>query len=465
MGIQAVGLGLGTLCAQSQYADIVVGHDYRAYSQAIKYALICGLMASGMHVHDIGLALSPTAYFMQDTLTHTTGRKCAVAMVTASHNENGWTGLKMGTAFPLTFGPDEMDTLKTIVLTNTSRTKDGGKMSYHTNSAEAYKTNLATRPLITRPLKAVVACGNGTASAFAPDILTRLGIDVIPLHCTLDYQFPHHNPNPEDMKMLDALGKTVRAEKADIGFAFDGDGDRCGFVDENGIEIFADKIGVILARELAKQHKNPHFIADVKSTGLFASDPELIKTGATTEYWKTGHSHMKRRVFESNALAGFEKSGHFFFAPPLGRGVDDGILTAITICDILEHNPKKSIAEFYAALPITFSSPTMSPYCSDNIKYRIVENIAEHIENMKKSNTTILGQKITNITRVNGIRIQIEDGSWGLIRASSNKPGLVVVTESSTSKTQMHNMFYALDDILKQYPEIGEYDQKLTSRA
>src|SRR5436190_591397 len=176
-----------------------------------------------------------------------------------------------------------------------------------------YIADLTNRPKLKRKLKVVVACGNGTAGAFAPQVMEKIGCEVIPLDTELDYTFPKYNPNPEDLKMLHAIRDAVLQHKADVGLGFDGDGDRCGVVDNTGEEIFADKVGVMLARDMSALHKDAQFVVDVKSTGLFLTDPVLQKQGATTLYWKTGHSYMKRRTHELGALAGFEKSGHFFF--------------------------------------------------------------------------------------------------------------------------------------------------------
>ena len=202
-----------------------------------------------------------------------------------------------------------------------------------------YIADLTDRPKFARPIKAVVACGNGTAGAFAPDVLAALGVDVVPLDTELDWTFPRYNPNPEDLAMLHAIADAVRESGADIGLGFDGDGDRCGVIDETGAEIFADKVGVLLARDMSARHPAPTFVVDVKSTGLYATDPVLAANGATTDYWKTGHSYIKRRVRELDALAGFEKSGHYFLNPPIGRGYDDGLLSAIAILDLLDRNP------------------------------------------------------------------------------------------------------------------------------
>jgi phosphomannomutase/phosphoglucomutase len=212
-------------------------------------------------------------------------------------------------------------------------------------------------------LKVVAACGNGTAGAFAPETLERIGCEVIPLDVELDHTFRVTIPIPEDMEMLHAIRDKVMETGADVGFGFDGDGDRCGVVDDEGNEIFADKVGVMLARDISAQHENAKFVVDVKSTGLFMTDPVLQANGAVTDYWKTGHSYIKRRVAELGAIAGFEKSGHFFFNPPIGRGYDDGLTTAIAVCRMLDRNPGKSMADLYRALPLTYGSPTMSPHC------------------------------------------------------------------------------------------------------
>src|SRR5215475_2019800 len=301
MGLNAIGLGLATLAGQrGRRKRFVVGHDYRAYSSAVKQALMTGLMAGGAEVHDIGLAMSPMAYFAQFALDVE-----GVAMVTASHNDNGWTGIKMGFDRPLTFGPEEMTALKQLVLAGAGATAAGGGYVFVPDIGQRYMAALTERPRLGRKLKVVAACGNGTAGAFAPKVLEVIGCEVVPLDCDLDYTFPKYNPNPEDMKMLHAVCDEVRRTKADVGLAFDGDGDRCGVVDNEGEEIFADKVGVMLARDMAALHPGATFVVDVKSTGLFATDPELKKNGAKADYWKTGHSYMKRRVNEIGALAGF----------------------------------------------------------------------------------------------------------------------------------------------------------------
>jgi len=457
IGVQALGLGMATLFHElGVRPDIVVGHDFRGYSMSVKAALTSGLMAGGMRVHDVGLALSPMAYFAQFELD------CpCVAMVTASHNDNGWTGVKMGAARPLTFGPDEMGRLKEIVLEGKSKTREGGSFTFIPGFADRYMADLTNRPKLKRKLKVIAACGNGTAGAFAPKVLEAIGCEVVPLDTELDHTFPKYNPNPEDLTMLHAVRDAVLAHKADVGLAFDGDGDRCGVVDDSGEEIFADKVGVMLARDMSAGGKGGQFIVDVKSTGLFLTDPVLKANGVKVDFWKTGHSYIKRRSAELKAVAGFEKSGHFFFGAPFGRGYDDGLLSAIAVCEMLDRNPDKKMSELRLALPRTWQSPTMSPHCDDEKKYGVVDQIVKHFEAAKTTNEMVAGQNIRDLVTVNGVRVTVEDGTWGLVRASSNKPELVVVVESPASEARMKDMFNALDAVIRTHPEVGEYNQKI----
>jgi phosphomannomutase / phosphoglucomutase len=455
-GVYSVGLGLGTMLQERGGSPrIVTGYDYRSYSEAIQRALNSGLEGAGCEVHDIGLALTPMAYFAQYALDVP-----AVAMVTASHNENGWTGIKMGFERPFTFAPEEMTALKTLVLGKGGRASKGGLIKRIPGIKERYIADLLQGRKLDRRLKLVIACGNGTAGAFAPEVFSRIGCDIVPLHCDLDYSFPNHNPNPEDLAMLKSLSEAVVASGADAGLAFDGDGDRCGTVDNEGKVIFADKIGVLLARRFSEVRRGAKFVVDVKSTGLFETDPVLKKQEAKTEYWKTGHSYMKRQTAEIGAVAGFEKSGHYFFQPPYGRGYDDGLLSGIVICEMLASSGK-SMADLYRDLPRSWTSPTMSPHCADDEKYAVVQTVSGHIRSLQQNELTFAGKRISQLNMVNGIRLTLEDGSWGLLRASSNKPELVIVCESPASEEGMREVFGAIDELLRGFPEVGAFNQRI----
>ncbi len=456
-GIQALGKGLGTLIHELGVAPkIVTAHDFRSYSLSVKQALQVGLMDAGIEVHDIGLALSPTAYFAQFDLDIP-----CVAMVTASHNSNGWTGVKMGAERPLTFGPDEMSRLKEIVLGGRAQSRAGGGYVREAGVSKRYIEDVADAVQLTRPLRVVAACGNGTAGAFAPATLRAMGAEVIEMDCELDHTFPRYNPNPEDMEMLHALRDAVLEHKADVGLGFDGDGDRCGVVDNEGEEIFADKIGLMLARDLSPLYPGSTFVVDVKSTGLFSIDPVLAKHGAKTDYFKTGHSYIKRRSKELSALAGFEKSGHFFLQPPVGRGYDDGLVAARAVLQMLDRNPEKSMADLRRALPLSHGSPTMSPACADEVKYDVVDRIVSAFEDRQKAGKLVAGRKIVSVNTVNGVRFTLEGGAWGLVRASSNTPNLVVVVESPNSADDVKAVFREIESELSNHSEVGGFDQKI----
>ena len=456
LGAEALGLGMATLFHElGVEPKVVTGHDFRSISLPIKNALKLGLVAGGCDVLDIGLALSPMVYWAQFELD-----AACCAMVTASHNENGWTGVKMGANKPLTFGPDEMGRLKEIVLNGEFHPHARGGSFRVDGLREKYIASVAEGVSLKRRIKVIAACGNGTAGAFAPDALRAMGAEVIEMDCNLDNTFPKYNPNPEDSEMLHAMAQAVKEYGADVALGFDGDGDRCGVVDNTGEEIFADKIGLMLARDLSRVHPGANFVVDVKSTGLYKTDPVLKENGSSVDYYKTGHSYIKRRTTDLGALAGFEKSGHFFFRPPIGLGYDDGLVAAGAILQMLDRNPDKTMADLRGELGVAYTSLTMSPHCDDELKYGVIDKMVAEYEGM--AGGEILGRKVTDVNTVNGARVTLEDGSWVLVRASSNKPELVVVVESLQSPGDMRDLFHKeVKPRLGKHPEVGAYNQEI----
>ncbi|MFC1556575.1 phosphomannomutase/phosphoglucomutase [candidate division KSB1 bacterium] len=454
-GLHILGAAFGTLL-QCEYGvhKIVVGHDFRSYSQNVKNAFVIGLLSTGMNVIDIGLAVSPSLYFAQYHLNMEGG-----AMITASHNANGWTGVKLGYGFSKTLKPDGISKFKETVYRGKYLS---GKGSYSINSSmpEAYIQDAANFAQTGRKLKVVVATGNGTAGLYTPEILRRAGHEVIEQHVPLDWNFPNFNPNPEDIAFLKDIGERVRETGADFGVGIDGDGDRCGIVDEHGEEVFSDKIGLLIARSFAPKHPDSTFIVDVKSTGLFKIDEILKANGCTTIYWKTGHSYLKSKVQEEKALAGFEKSGHMFFNHPYGRAYDDGSLSSLIFCNVLSH-ADKSVSGLLGELTKSYNSPTMAPRCSDNEKYNVVEEITKIFQKDFDEGNKVAGVEIESIITVNGARVHYKDGSWGLVRASSNVPSLVVVGESFTTRRRLYDIIEDIADRLKKFKDVGEWDQYL----
>lgn len=460
-GFLLLGRAYGTLVQEVLgESRVVVGHDFRSYSQDLSRSFIVGLLSTGAHVLDIGLALTPIVYFAQYHL----GTQAA-ASLTASHNENGWTGLKLADGMSSTFGPEGILQFKKFVHSGKYKS---GKGSYEQVEGvfHHYTQDLVKRAKLERPVRVVFAAGNGTAGRFGPEALRAIGCEVIPVDCEADWTFPNHNPNPEDLGFLEGLRDALRQQGGDIGIGLDGDGDRIGVVDNAGREVFSDKLGLLLARWMCQEYakagdrQGPTFVVDVKSTGLYNDDALLRDRGAKVVLWKTGHSYIKAKVRETKALAGFEKSGHWFLNEPYGRGYDDALLSAATLLKYLD-GAGKPLSELLDELPRTWQSPTLGAECADNEKYGVVDQMVESYRNDMKSGRRIGGATIKDIITVNGVRFVFEDDSWGLVRASSNKPSIVVVAESNRSKEQL---LAIIDDItakLEATGKVGEYDQAM----
>ena len=457
-GLRLLGQAFGTMLQREfQVGHVVVGFDYRKYSQNAKNALVVGLLSAGMDVVDIGLVLTPVTYFAQHALTI---KGCA--MITASHNENGWTGIKLGYDLSRTFGPEHIERYRAIVEAG-DFVVGSGTYREAPSIRDEYVADFAGRA-VGRPLKVVVATGNGTAGLFTPKIMRTVGCHVHELDTELDWDFPKFNPNPEGVAFLKAIGDCVRAVGADLGIGVDGDGDRLGIVDERGEEVFSDKIGLLVARDLAPRHPGATFVVDVKSTGLFFVDDVLRRAGAKVLFSKTGHSYVKSAVHAHGALAGFEKSGHFVFNRPIGRGYDDANVAAVHVCQLVV-NGHRSLSQLLAALPKSHQSPTMSPPCPDDKKYEVVERATESYRRDLESRRPVAGRPIKELITVNGVRAVLDDGSWALIRASSNLPCLSIVAESFGTKRQLHDLVDDIKARLRQFPEVGALDQELAPYA
>lgn len=431
LGLRRLGASLGRFLLTRLNAGrgIVVGHDYRRYSENVKNALVVGLLEAGMDVTDIGLTVTPGAYFAQFALEIP-----CVAQVTASHNDNGWTGIKMGHRLASTFGPQEMAAFRSLALSDVSKPEQiaepSGSYTFLPNFTSRYIDDLVqswTPRFAGLPrLKVSIETGNGTAGIYVPQILTRLGFDVISGNVVPDWDFPNFNPNPESIPFLKAVEKQVASSGSDIGICVDGDGDRLGVVDDRGILVFSDRVGLLIAKHLEREFGTDRpIVIDVKSTSLFESELE------TPIVWaKTGHSYVKAAVAQANALAGFERSGHFFFRPPLGRGYDDACVAALAllwvVCSARKQDMRVKLSDLLNDLPRSFSSPNRQPFVSDDTKYEVVDRIATELA----SRDTFAGKKILETNLLNGVRVTLEDRSWLLVRASSNTPNLVIIAET-----------------------------------
>ena len=424
---------------------VVVGHDFRSYSQNLSHSFMLGLLSTGVDVIDIGLALSPLLYFAQHL--HKTK---AGAMITASHNENGWCGLKLANGLSSTLGPPGIKKLKDLVMQGRF---PSGRGSYESseNVFDSYLQDIVEGGTLARPLKVVFAAGNGTAGRFGPDLLRKLGCSVIELDCDADWDFPHHNPNPENMEFLASISKKTVSEGAALGIGVDGDGDRIGVVDDKGCVVFADRLGLLIARHICRQHPGRAVVVDVKSTSLFFDDPVLQEAQTDVVMWKTGHSYIKAKAAELKAVAAFEKSGHWFFGSPLGRGYDDALISSAVLVRLLDE-VGKPLSSLLDELPRTWQSPTFAVECPDTEKYSTVEGLSKGLANDSEAGVRIAAGKIEQLITINGIRFVLDSGSWGLIRASSNKPELVVVAESRHSKEELEGI---LDFLAEKVRAIG----------
>ncbi len=458
-GLVVLGKAFGTwlfnhLKGFSKDPQVVVGHDFRSYSQNVKNAFCLGLLSAGARVVDVGLLLSPTLYFAQHHLNIPAG-----AMITASHNENGWTGIKLAQGLSQTFEPKEVKEFRAIVESGTFR-QGAGQYRSVKGIRERYIDDLVSHIGIEHPLKVVVNTGNGTAGLFAPEAFRRAGFEVVEVHTELDWNFPHYNPNPEHIKFLKSIGDAVRKAGADLGVGVDGDGDRLGIVDDRGEEVFSDKVGLLLAQHLIPQvqadEEEPKFVIDVKSTYLF--EKMVRPLGAEVIWEKTGHSYIKAAVRREKATAGFERSGHMFFSPPWGRGYDDATLSGLIFASMLSKQDQ-SLSEILAKLPTSYQSPNMQPQVDDTIKYDVVARLQDQYEEEYKKRHRLAGVAMDRLITINGIRVQFADDSWFLVRASSNTPTLVILGESLSTRKRLYEMMDEVFARLKSFPEVGQFDQ------
>jgi phosphomannomutase/phosphoglucomutase len=435
---------------------VVVGHDFRSYSQQVKDAFTIGLMSTGADVVDAGLLLTPALYFAQYHLEIPAG-----AMITASHNENGWTGVKLAQGFSKTFEPEQIKEFRKIVESGRYR-QGAGKYRRAEGIRQAYIDDLAARATAERPLKVVINTGNGTAGLFAPEAFRRAGFEVTEVNTELDWDFPNYNPNPENIEFLKSIGEGVRKAGADLGVGIDGDGDRLGIVDDRGEEVFSDKVGLLLARHLIPQAKEagrqPKFVIDVKSTYLF--EKMVVPSGAEVIWEKTGHSYIKAAVRREQATAGFERSGHMFFTPPWGRAYDDGTLAGLLFAAMLSEGDKP-LSDLLGELPRTYQTPNMQPHVDDTVKYDVVARLQAQYEKEQKQGHKLAGVAIDRLITINGVRVQFADDSWCLVRASSNTPTLVVLGESFTTRKRLYEMMDEVFTRLKSFPEVGKFDQMM----
>lgn len=407
--VKILGKGFGTYMRRSGYKSLIVGRDGRISSESFKDSLIKGLLSTGCDVIDIGICPTPVYYF---SIFHFD--KDGGMMITGSHNPPEFNGFKVSVGKSTIFG-QEIQNLRRLIEKGQFE-KGEGKIRTE-EIIRHYQDFIKKDIKLEKKLRVVIDAGNGTAGVVAAPLLRDLGCEVEELYCDIDGNFPNHFPDPTIPENLKDLIERVKKIGADLGIGYDGDGDRIGVVDDQGNIIWGDQLMILFSREILKTKKGATFIAEVKcSQNLFK---EIEKNGGRAVMWKTGHSLIKEKIKEENAVLGAEMSGHIFFADRY-FGYDDAIYSSCRLVELLSKTEKK-LSQMLEDVPKTFITPEIRIDCSDDIKFKVVEMVREEL------------RKNYPIIDVDGVRVQLDDG-WGLVRASNTQPVLVLRFESSTEE-------------------------------
>jgi phosphomannomutase/phosphoglucomutase len=427
-----VGQAYGTFLERRGIKTVVVGHDSRHGSKAVNRPLIEGIQSTGRDVIDIGMCLTPMMYWSQYHFQTPGG-----AMITGSHNPKEWSGFKLASGLSCTLVGDDIREILSVI--ESDRFTEGRGSVRSESIADLYAKDLAGRVRMQKKLRVVVDTGNGTAGAFAPDILRRAGLCVIEQFTDLDPDFPNHEPDPALKQTVEALGARVRKEKADLGFALDGDGDRLGVVDEKGEVIWPDRYMILLARQVLEKQPGAKIVFDVKVSQALEED--IAAHGGQPIMWKTGHSHIKAKLREEKAALAGEMSGHIFFVQNY-YGFDDGIYAGLRFAEYVA-GEGKPVSEIIAGTPYYVSTPAIDVDCPDDKKYAVVDRL-----------TAELKKDFPRVVDINGARVMFDDG-WGLVRASSNLPLLVLRFEAKT-QARLDEIKTLFRSYMDKYPEIGK---------
>lgn len=406
-----MGRGFGAFLKKRNLTETVVGHDARGTSESFHANMVKGLTESGINVVDIGTVTTPMSYWSQYYL-----KVKGLVMITASHNPVGWNGVKFGTDLSSTLLTAEMQELYNIIL-NEEFVNGKGTVRKE-DIKDAYIDDLLSRSKVTKKFKILVNTGNGTAGLFAPELLKKTGCEIFEHFTNVDPAYPNYTPNPDGTAMMEDTGKQTVVNGCDLGFAFDGDGDRLGLVDEKGNTIWPDRYIILLSRLVLSKKPGAKIVFDVKVSEAL---PEDIKAhGGIPIMWKTGHSYIKAKLTEEKAAMAGEMSGHIFFVEDF-YGFDDAFFAALKLLEYLS-GQNQTLSGLIADTPYYISTPTIQVKTTDEDKYKVVEEL---VEEFKKEGY--------NVNDINGARVYTDDG-WGLVRASSNTPTLVLRFEAKTEE-------------------------------
>ena len=424
--VEQIGHAYGTMARRRGFRTLTVGRDCREHSGRLFAALARSLTGSGVDVLDLGTVATPMQYF---SIPHF-GADGGV-MITGSHNPPEYNGMK------LTLGGDSLhgeDIQELRRIAQEGSFERGTGVLKVVDVIKPYEEALVGQAQMgTRKLKVVVDAGNGASGPFAPPIFRRLGVDVVPLFCDMDARFPNHHPDPTVEENLVDLRKAVLAEKADLGIAFDGDGDRIGVLDENGVVMWGDKLMIILSRALLLEEPGATIVAEVKCSQTLYDD--IAAKGGKGVMWKAGHSLIKSKMKEVNAALAGEMSGHIFFKHRY-YGFDDATYAGVRLLEILSKTDQP-LSKLLSDVPETFSTPELRVDCPEKIKFAVVKGAVEHFKK--------LGERVID---VDGARVEMGDG-WGLVRASNTGPILVLRFEAKTEKRLAEIRSYVEGELAK----------------
>jgi phosphomannomutase/phosphoglucomutase len=428
-GAELIGKGFGTYLGGGK--KIVVGRDNRIHGEELQKAFIRGLVGTGCLVFDLGLSPSPYLYF-----ANTYGQFEAGCNVTASHNSAEYNGFKLVGGQAHSICGQELQKILKIIQNKEFIVGVGSVIQV--DFTREYKTKLQTMFSFSRKIRVVVDTGNGVAGQFYPSLINQLGVDVIGLYTELDGNFPHHSPDPIVEGNLIDLKQKVLENKADLGIAFDGDGDRVAFIDEKGNFHNSDQTLFLLSRDLLSRQVGSKVVFTVSNSQALFSDIEAH--GGIPIMTKVGHSFVENTMAKEQALLGGEQSGHFFIKENY-YAYDDALVAALKVIQIL-NNGIKPISELFAELPPTFSEPEMRPYVNDDIKFKVIEKITRFFTPKYKCNT------------LDGVRIDFGEDAWAGLRASNTSPCLSICLEAK-SKEKLIMIKNEIMAHLKEYPDIN----------
>jgi len=407
--IYHIARGFAAILRRKNVAHAIVGHDARATSEAFHASAIKALRESGIDVVDIGTVTTPMSYWAQFHFNIE-----GLVMVTASHNPAGWNGVKLGTGLAKTLLAEEVQELYSIIEKEEYVAGDGDYKKE--DVAELYMSDLLSRVKIGKKFKLLVNTGNGTAGLFAPALLRKAGCEVVERYTEVNATYPHYTANPDGTEMMQDTGAQTKANGCDIGFAFDGDGDRMGLTDETGATIWPDRYLILLSRLVLAKEPGSKIVFDVKVSEALPED--IAAHGGVPIMCRTGHSYIKAKLSGERAALAGEMSGHIFFAQDF-YGFDDAFFAALKMLEYLS-TQNAPLSKIVADTPYYVSTPTIQAKSTDEEKYAIVDKLTADFK--------AAGYRVVDI---NGARVYFDEG-WGLVRASSNTPTLVLRFEAKT---------------------------------